>query len=73
MCSLRHESDRLLAESIAKSLDRAGQQVTAFVPPGYERYVRVLNRIEDRTRLGGHVVRGRKSWWPGGEPVDAMG
>lgn len=46
MCSLRHESDRLLAESIAKSLDRAGQQVTAFVPPGYERYVRVLNPIE---------------------------
>jgi hypothetical protein len=28
------------------SLDRDGQQVTAFVPPGYERYVRVLNPIE---------------------------
>lgn len=46
MCSLRHESNHLLAESLAKALDRDGQQVTAFVPSGYERYVRVLNPIE---------------------------
>jgi hypothetical protein len=46
MCSLRHESDPQVAEPLAMSLDRDGQQVTAFVPPGYERYVRVLNPIE---------------------------
>lgn len=46
MCSRRHESDRQLPEPLARSLDRDGQQVTAFVPPGYERYVRVLNPIE---------------------------
>lgn len=46
MCFLRHESDRQLAEPLATSLDRDGQQVAAFVPPGYERYVRVLNPIE---------------------------
>lgn len=46
MCSLRHESDHLLAQSLATSLDPTGQQVTAFVPPGYERYVRILNPIE---------------------------
>jgi hypothetical protein len=46
MCSLRHGSDHQLAKSLATSLDRGGQQVTAFVPPGYERYVRILNLIE---------------------------
>lgn len=46
MCSLRHESDHLRAQSLATSLDPTGQQVTAFVPPGYERYVRILNPIE---------------------------
>lgn len=46
MCSLRHESDHQRAASLADSLDRVGQQVTAFVPPGYERYVRILNPIE---------------------------
>jgi hypothetical protein len=46
MCSLRHESDHQLAEPLAMALDRDGQQVTAFVPPGYERYVHVLNPIE---------------------------
>lgn len=46
MCSLRHETDPQRAESLATSLDRGGQQVTAFVPPGYERYLRILNPIE---------------------------
>ena len=46
MCSLRYESNHQLAVSLATSLDRDRQQVTAFVPPGYERYVRVLNPIE---------------------------
>ena len=46
MCSLRHESDHQLVEPLATSLDPGGQQVTALVPPGYERYVRILNPIE---------------------------
>lgn len=46
MSSLRHESDRQLAVSLAASLDHDGQQVTAFVPAGYERYLRILNPVE---------------------------
>ena len=46
MCSLRHESDRQLAEPLGTSPDRHGPQVTSLVPPGYKRYVRVLNPVE---------------------------
>ncbi|WP_146067339.1 hypothetical protein [Arthrobacter sp. SX1312] len=45
MCSLHHEVDRRVAEPLAASLDRIGHLVTSVVPPGYERYVRVLNPV----------------------------
>lgn len=46
MSSLHHEVDGRLAEPLANSLDRTGNRVTSVVPPGYQRYIRVLNPIE---------------------------
>lgn len=46
MSSLNIELDARIAERMVSLLDRAGHSVTAFVPSGYERYVRVLNPIE---------------------------
>ncbi|WP_426985766.1 hypothetical protein [Pseudarthrobacter sp. Y6] len=54
MFSLRHESDRQLAARIAASLDRVGHRVSSLVPPGYQRYVRILNPVEIEI---GSVVR----------------
>ena len=46
MSSLQHEVDGQIAEPLAASLDRTGNLVTSVVPPGYERYVRILNPAE---------------------------
>lgn len=46
MESLHCEVDGRAAEPLAASLDRVGNLVTAIVPPGYERYIRVLNPLE---------------------------
>lgn len=46
MWGLNHEADSRPAEALARSLDTAGQKVTSLVPPGYKRYVRVLNPVE---------------------------
>ncbi len=46
MGSLPRETDCRVAEPLAASLDRHGSLVTSVVPPGYERYVRVLNPLE---------------------------
>ena len=46
MSTLQHELEGSAAESLAASLDRTGNLVTSVVPPGYERYVRILNPVE---------------------------
>lgn len=46
MSPLHHELDGRIAEPLAASLDRKGNLVTSIVPPGYERYVRILNPVE---------------------------
>ncbi len=46
MSSLQHELDPGIAEPLAASLDHTGNRVTSLIPPGYERYVRVLNPVE---------------------------
>ncbi|MHA7207750.1 hypothetical protein [Arthrobacter sp. MDT1-65] len=46
MCSLHPEADGRFAEPLAASLDRTGNLVTSVVPPGYQRYVRVLNPVD---------------------------
>jgi hypothetical protein len=46
MSTLHHEPDGRIAEPLAASLDRTGNLVTSVVPPGYERYVRILNPVE---------------------------
>jgi hypothetical protein len=45
VCSLREEIDCRPAEPLAAALDRTGNLFTSIVPPGYERYVRVVNPI----------------------------
>jgi hypothetical protein len=45
MDCLRRETNCRIAEPLAASLDRQGNLVTSIVPPGYERYVRVLNPV----------------------------
>ncbi|MBG6218971.1 hypothetical protein IWX75_003459 [Arthrobacter sp. CAN_A6] len=54
MSSLHHEVDGRLAEPLTASLDRTGNLVTSIIPPGYERYVRILNPIETND---GSVIR----------------
>jgi hypothetical protein len=46
MSTLHHEPDGRTAEPLAALLDRTGNLVTSVVPPGYERYVRILNPVE---------------------------
>lgn len=46
MSSLHHEVDGRIAEPLAASLDRTGNLVTSVLPPGYERYLRILNPID---------------------------
>lgn len=46
MCSLHDEADGPFAKLLATSLDRMGNLVTSVVPPGYQRYVRVLSPID---------------------------
>lgn len=46
MQSLSHEPDNRAAVPLARSLDAAGSRVTSLVPPGYDRYIRILNPIE---------------------------
>ncbi|MHA7218297.1 hypothetical protein ACX80L_05340 [Arthrobacter sp. MDT1-48-3] len=46
MSSLHHELDTRIAEPLAAALDRTGNLVTSVIPPGYERYVRILNPVE---------------------------
>lgn len=46
MCSLHLEADCRVAEALAASLDRSGTLVTSVVPPGYRRYVRILNPVD---------------------------
>lgn len=46
MNSLHYEADGRAAEPLAASLDRVDNLVTPIVPPGYERYIRVLNPLE---------------------------
>jgi len=46
MHSLRQEPGNRAAVPLARSLDTAGNRVTSIVPPGYDRYIRVLNPIE---------------------------
>ncbi|MCY1676878.1 hypothetical protein OVA06_19595 [Pseudarthrobacter sp. SL88] len=46
MHSLSQQPDNQTAVPLARSLDTAGNRVTSLIPPGYERYIRILNPIE---------------------------
>lgn len=46
MSALHHELDGRIAEPLAASLNCTGNLVTSVIPPGYERYVRILNPVE---------------------------
>lgn len=46
MHSLSQEPGNRPAGPLARSLDTAGNRVTSLIPPGYERYIRILNPIE---------------------------